>query len=57
MEITLKDGSTLVEHTKAMGLLTPVLGEARSRRLCDTVWALEKCQDARAFTALMQPAE
>ncbi|WP_233233735.1 MmgE/PrpD family protein [Bordetella sp. LUAb4] len=75
VEITLNDGSTVVEHTKAvrgtplnpmtreevqtkaMGLLTPVLGEAQSRVLCDTVWSLEKSHDARAFTALMQPTE
>jgi 2-methylcitrate dehydratase PrpD len=71
VEITLRDGRTLVHHTQAVrgtaenpmtraevdekcyDLMTPVIGKARARRLCDAVWKLEKVRDVRVFRPLL----
>jgi len=34
--------------------MTPVIGAKRSRRLCDTVWHIERIKDARALRPLLQ---
>jgi len=39
--------------TKSYDLLAPVLGPSRARKLCDTVWALDKLQDVRKLRALL----
>ena len=39
---------------KSYDLLAPVLGKARARQLCDTVWDLEKIKDARELRPLLQ---
>ena len=39
---------------KSHDLLAPVLGRARARRLCDTVWNLEKLSDIRRLRPLLQ---
>jgi len=39
---------------KAFHLLAPILGKARSRKLCDAVWALEKAADLRRLRPLLQ---
>jgi 2-methylcitrate dehydratase PrpD len=38
---------------KAYALMTPVLGEDRARRLCDSVWALEDVPDMRELRPLL----
>ena len=38
---------------KSYDLLAPILGKGRARRLCDTVWALEKVPDVRKLRALL----
>jgi len=38
---------------KGYDLLAPVLGKARARRLCDTVWNLEKLRDVRKLRPLL----
>ena len=38
---------------KSYDLLAPVLGETRARRLCDTVWNLEKLRDVRRLRPLL----
>lgn len=40
------------EEEKALDLLLPVLGEARSRRLLDALWNFEKIPDVRALRRL-----
>lgn len=40
-------------HTKAMDLLTPVLGTSQSKTLVETVWNLEKVNDIRLLIPLM----
>jgi 2-methylcitrate dehydratase PrpD len=42
-----------VEH-KCYYLLEPVLGKARSRRLVDAVWAMDKVKDVRELRPLLQ---
>jgi 2-methylcitrate dehydratase PrpD len=42
-------------HTKAMGLLVPVLGIEQSRTLTDLVWNLEKVNDIRELIPLLTP--
>ncbi len=72
VEVTLRDGRTLVHHTKdvrgtaqnpmtraeveakAFALVAPELGTQRARRLCETVWNLEKVKDARALRPLLR---
>jgi 2-methylcitrate dehydratase PrpD len=39
---------------KSYDLLAPVLGKARARKLCDTVWNLEKLADVRRLRPLVQ---
>jgi 2-methylcitrate dehydratase PrpD len=39
---------------KCYHLLAPVLGKARARKLCDTVWDLEKIKDVRALRPLLR---
>ncbi len=39
---------------KSYDLLAPVLGRARARRLCDTVWNIEKLSDMRRLRPLLQ---
>jgi len=39
---------------KAWHLMAPILGKARSRRLCDAVWNLERLKDARALRPLLR---
>ena len=39
--------------TKSYDLLAPILGPSRARKLCDTVWALDKLQDVRKLRALL----
>jgi 2-methylcitrate dehydratase PrpD len=39
---------------KAWHLMAPVLGKARARKLCDTVWALDRLGDARRLRPLLQ---
>ncbi len=39
--------------TKSYDLLAPILGPSRARKLCDTVWALDKLQDMRKLRALL----
>jgi hypothetical protein len=39
---------------KAYHLLAPILGQARARKLCDAVWALEKNGDVRRLRPLLQ---
>ena len=38
---------------KSYDLLAPVIGKARARRLCDTVWNLEKLPDVRKLRPLL----
>ena len=38
---------------KCYGLIAPVLGEVRARKLCDAVWKLEKLRDVRALRPLL----
>jgi 2-methylcitrate dehydratase PrpD len=38
---------------KSYDLLAPVLGKARARTLCDTIWNLEKLGDARTLRPLL----
>jgi 2-methylcitrate dehydratase PrpD len=42
-------------HSKAMGLLVPVLGTEQSEALTDLVWNLEKVGDIREIIPLMIP--
>ena len=39
---------------KSYDLLAPVLGKPRARKLCDSVWNLEKLTDARKLRPLLQ---
>ena len=39
---------------KSYDLLAPVLGKARARKLCDSVWNIEKLGDARKLRPLLQ---
>ena len=39
--------------TKSYDLLAPILGPSRARKLCDTIWALDKLQDVRKLRALL----
>ncbi len=41
---------------KCYHLMAPVLGGRRARALCDSVWRLEKVQDARKLRPLLQSA-
>jgi hypothetical protein len=38
---------------KSYDLLAPVIGKARARRLCDTVWNLDKLRDVRKLRPLL----
>jgi 2-methylcitrate dehydratase PrpD len=42
-------------HSKAMGLLTPILGIEQSRTLTDLVWDLEKVDDIHKLITLLTP--
>ena len=39
---------------KSYDLLAPVLGKTRARKLCDSVWNIEKLTDARTLRPLLQ---
>jgi hypothetical protein len=39
---------------KCFHLMAPILGRLRARKLCNTVWALEKIKDVRKFRSLLQ---
>ena len=39
---------------KSFDLLAPVIGRTRARKLCDSVWSLEKLTDARKLRPLLQ---
>ena len=39
---------------KCYDLITPVLGSARARKLCDAVWQLEKARDVRILRPLLR---
>ena len=39
---------------KSHDLLAPVLGKDRARKLCDTIWNIEKLVDARNLRPLLQ---
>jgi hypothetical protein len=39
---------------KAHDLMAPVIGKARARKLCDTVWNLERLDDARKLRPLLR---
>ncbi|MCA3153373.1 MAG: MmgE/PrpD family protein, partial [Rhodocyclaceae bacterium] len=72
VSITLKDGTKLTHHTKAVrgtaenpmsraevdakcyDLLAPITGKRRARRLCDTVWSLDRLADVRALRPLLK---
>jgi 2-methylcitrate dehydratase PrpD len=72
VSITLKDGTQLTHHTKAVrgtaenpmsraevdakcyDLLAPITGKRRARRLCDTVWSLDKLADVRSLRPLLK---
>lgn len=41
---------------KAMGLLSPVLGDAQAQALCDAVWSLDQAPDLAQLGRLLQPA-
>ena len=41
-------------EAKSLDLMSPVLGATRARRLCGTVWRLEKLRDVRALRALLR---
>jgi 2-methylcitrate dehydratase PrpD len=40
--------------TKAYDLIMPVIGKKRARKLCDTVWGLEKLRDIRSLRPLLR---
>jgi 2-methylcitrate dehydratase PrpD len=40
--------------TKSYDLLAPILGKTRARKLCDTVWDLERVKDLRALRPLLK---
>ena len=39
---------------KCYDLMAPVIGKARARKLCDTVWNIEKVKDVRALRPLLR---
>jgi hypothetical protein len=39
---------------KSYDLMAPVIGSSRARKLCDTVWKLEKIPDVRALRPLLR---
>jgi len=39
---------------KSFDLLAPVIGKTRARKLCDSVWNIEKLADARKLRPLLQ---
>jgi 2-methylcitrate dehydratase PrpD len=39
---------------KAYHLMAPILGKARTRKLCDAVWNIERTKDARALRPLLR---
>jgi 2-methylcitrate dehydratase PrpD len=41
-------------EAKALDLLVPVLGRARSAKLCAAIWGVEKIRDARRLRGLLQ---
>jgi 2-methylcitrate dehydratase PrpD len=40
--------------TKAYDLIAPVFGRTRARRLCDTVWSLDKLGNVRRMRTLLK---
>jgi 2-methylcitrate dehydratase PrpD len=40
---------------KCLDLMAPVLGKIRARRLCDSVWGMEKLRDIRRLRPLLRP--
>jgi 2-methylcitrate dehydratase PrpD len=41
-------------EAKALDLVTPVLGRARSTKLCAAIWNIEKVRDVRALRTLLR---
>jgi hypothetical protein len=41
-------------EAKALDLVVPVIGKARSKKLCAAIWGLEKVRDVRALRALLR---
>ena len=41
-------------EAKALDLVTPILGRARSTKLCAAIWSIDKIRDARALRALLR---
>ena len=39
---------------KAFHLMAPILGRARTRRLCDAIWDIERVKDARKLRPLLR---
>jgi len=39
---------------KSYDLIAPVSGKARARKLCDTVWNIEKLKDVRQLRPLLR---
>jgi hypothetical protein len=39
---------------KAYHLLAPIVGKPRARKLCDTVWDIERIKDARVLRPLLR---
>ena len=39
---------------KCYYLLAPIVGKQRARKLCDTVWAIERIKDMRKLRPLLQ---
>ena len=35
-------------------LMAPILGKARTRKLCDAVWHIERIKDARSLRPLLK---
>ena len=38
---------------KAFGLMSPVLGSARTHALIEAIWSIEQCADVRALRPLL----
>jgi hypothetical protein len=41
-------------EAKSLDLMAPVIGRARSGKLCAAVWNLEKIRDIRTFRPLLR---
>ena len=72
VEIRLRDGRELAQHTKAvrgtpenpmtrgeveakaLDLVAPIIGKARSAKLCAAIWGAEKIRDVRMLRPLLR---